>query len=498
MAVAYLGLAVPSLAHATDILETPIGSGLAWTRCSDVAAGWDEADEASECAMLEVPLDYAEPQGRKVQIAVSRIKATEPTERRGSLLINPGGPGGEGLPEPGTLSAGKMGDLGRHFDLVSFDVRGTGHSDKPGCPELAVDSFPTPPPGLTDKARAKFTNDAYGERLKTCALKDTEFSRAMTTTNAARDMDRIRAALGEAKISYLGNSWGTALGATYRGLFDQHVDRMVFDSVLAPGQSTDDSGREVQKSAQEKLYQNFTAWMADRDADLHLGRTAEDVSRKLLALRTELEAQPHGEVTAESLNRYLRSTRAQWAQAAQALRDIAAGKAPKTPTPETHEPAPGNGFGKEMEDGDMEFVLRAVGCNESTGSRDFEAQWDETEKQKFPVAAYGRGGIAPCWGWPLPGQSPTLHKGESPLQLFGHAYEMNTPLPWAQDMKEAVGGSLSVINDDVHSSLRYLDNPARDAVAFLLGSAQFERTYDGAPIDDLPGSDVPQTSSHLG
>lgn len=485
MVVAYLGIAVPPVAHATGVHATPEAAGLAWKRCAEVAAGWDKADEATECAMLTVPIDYAKPQGRKVQLAVSRIKATDPASRNGTLLINPGGPGVEGLPEPGQLTSSELGELGKHFDLVSFDIRGTGHSDKPGCPEFDPDTLPTPPPGLAGKAKAKFTNDAYAAALKTCALKDTEFSRAMTTTNAARDMDQVRAALGEEKISYLGSSWGTSLGAVYRGLFDEHVDRMVLDSVLAPGQSTDDEGGEEQLAAQEKLYQDFTAWMADRDPTLHLGSTASDVSHKLLALRKELEAKPQEEITAEDLNDYLESPRAQWARSARALRDIAAGKAPETPAQETAERTSGNGFGKEMVDGDMEFVLRAVGCNESEGSRNFEALWKEAQTTTFPVAGYKSGGLAICSGWPLPALSPTLSAGKSPLQLFGHAYETNTPLPWAMDMKRITGGSLSVINDDVHSSLRSLVKPAKDAVAFLLGGAPLERTYEGKPIDDL-------------
>ncbi|WP_160502057.1 alpha/beta fold hydrolase [Streptomyces sp. BA2] len=484
MVIAYLGIAVPPVAHATDVDAIPEAAGLTWERCAEVAAEWDKADKATECAMLTVPLDYAKPQGRKVQLAVSRIKATDPAQRKGTLLINPGGPGVEGLSEPEQLTSSEMGELGKHFDLVGFDIRGTGHSDKPGCPEFDPDNFPHPPPGQAGESEAKHRNDAYAAALKTCALKDPEFSRAMTTTYAAKDMDRIRAALGEEKISYLGNSWGASLGAVYRGLFDEHVDRMVLDSVIAPGQSTDDKGGEAQLAAQEKLYQDFTTWMADRDPTLHLGSTASDVSRKLLALRKELEAKPRGEITAEELNDYLESPRAQWAPAAQALRDIAAGKAPETPTQDTAERTSGNGFGKEMVDGDLEFVLRAVGCNESEGSRDFEVSDKEAQKQTFPVAGYRGGSMAICSGWPFPAQPPKLSAGKSPLQMFGHAYETNTPLPWAKDMHRITGGSLSVINDDVHSSLRDLVEPAKDAVAFLLGGASFERTYEGMPIDD--------------
>jgi pimeloyl-ACP methyl ester carboxylesterase len=97
----------------------------------------------------------------------------------------------------------------------------------------------------------------------TCADKDPEFSKSMTTANIARDMDRIRAALGEEKISFLGNSWGTALGATYRTLFDGHVDRMLLDSVMMPGQPVDRRDDEI--AARETLFHDFAAWIARYD-----------------------------------------------------------------------------------------------------------------------------------------------------------------------------------------------------------------------------------------
>lgn len=493
MSIACLGFIAPSDASASGGLAPSEGAQLNWKTCIDVAAEWDADDSISECSMLTVPLDYAKPQGRSIKIAVSRIKATQPEKRRGILLTNLGGPGMPGLSDPRDLTAGNMRELGKYFDLVGFDIRGSGYSEKPGCSEFSTDEFPAPPPNLTEEEREKFNRGAYAETLKTCALKDVEFSQSMTTTSVARDMDQIRVALGENKISYLGNSWGTSLGAVYRGLFDQHVERMVWDSVMAPGRSTDDRGQEEQKAATETLYRDFTAWIADRDTSLHLGRSAADVSRKLLALREDLETKPRGEVTAEEFNSYLLSPRARWAKAGKKLSDIAAGQTSTKSIQESSIRTSGNGFGKPEKYGDIEFILRAVGGNESTGSRGtFEEELEkaQADKDKFPVGGYGgKVGMISESGWPFPGKSPELRNGKSQVQMFGHAYETNTPMPWAQEMKRAVGGSLSVINDDVHSSLRQVEKPAKDAVAFLLGGASFERTYDGNPIDDLPSGE---------
>ncbi|MFK0292929.1 alpha/beta fold hydrolase [Streptomyces sp. NPDC090442] len=488
--VVALGLMAPSTAVADPGSESSTGRAMDWQPCVQVAEGWDQQDKATECAMVEVPLDYAQPDGRTIRIAVSRIKASDPAKRRGALFINPGGPGTEGLTEPRRVLASEMRDLGKRFDLVGFDIRGTGRSDKPGCPELAFDNFPQPPAGLTGKERMKFLDEAYGKALTTCANKEPDLSRSMTTVNAARDMDRVRTALGERKISYFGKSWGTALGASYRSQFDARVDRMVLDSVITSWQSVDDA--EAQLAARQRRYQDFTAWMAERDDRLGLGRTAADVSEKLLALRTELEKHPRGSVTADTFNSHLLSPRARWASAAQALSDIAAGKTPTgalSPVPAMPTGnSPERGFGRPMQDGDMEFVLRAVNCNGASGQRDFEAGWEESlkDKQKYPVAGYAGGGTMQCSGWPFPGRHEQLGKGTSPLQLFGHAFETNTVLPRAQQMKQTVGGSLSIIKDDVHVSLQDLAAPAKDAVAFLTGrSGPFERSYDGKAVPDL-------------
>lgn len=493
--LAVMGLAWPVAAHADagDAVQERPGGALEWKQCAQVAEGWDQGDKVTECAMLEVPVDYAKPNGRKTRIAVSRIKASDPSKRLGVLLINPGGPGSEGLGEPRDVRASELRGLGEQFDLIGFDIRGTGYSDKPGCPELSPDSLvmPTPPPGVTDKEKQKLRTGAYGKALATCSMKDQDFSKSLTTPNSTKDMDWIRQALGEKKISYFGKSWGTALGASYRSQFDGHVDRMVLDSVLTSWNAVD--SRETQTQADEKNYQRFTAWMAERADRLHLGATADDVSKKLLALRADLEAKSRGQVTAEEFNLYLQSRSDEWASAAQAMSDIAVGKTPASPSGSSAGLAQGNtadpGFGKPMGDGDYDYVARSFNCNGSLGGRDFDAAWDEglKDQQRYPVAAYGMASVqAQCTGYPFPGKHEKLTKGKSPLQLFAHASETNTPLPWAQQMKQSVGGKMSIIKDDIHVSMQQLKVPAKDVVDFFSGrTGPFERTYEGKTVPEL-------------
>ncbi|GHH87008.1 tripeptidyl aminopeptidase [Streptomyces sulfonofaciens] len=502
MALAALG--VQSLAATTadagqNPAAVPAAAKLVWKPCFEIARDWSTPeDHETECTTVPVPLDYAKPNGRQVDIAVSRIRATEPAHRRGVLLINPGGPGVPGVGEPYLLSRSKMADVGRDHDLIGFDTRGLGYSGKLVCPELSPDAAEQPPAGLTPKERARFRSDDYAENLTHCAERDPDFARSMTTANIARDMDRIRAALGEKKISYFGKSWGTALGASYRSLFGGHVDRMLLDSVLAPGQSKTDA--DDQLAAHEALFHDFAAWIAGYDGTYHFGRTGEEVAKALIALRDQLAAHPRPggtggpAVDGEAVDALLQASRADWARSAGDLVAIRDGGVPEAPSAapseaggsEAAEPV-GNGYADDpAPDGEADFMLASVGCNDSPADRDFEASWAHAEelRQEYPVAAYGSNatpGIIRCQGWPFPAQPWRLSRNGGALQLVGHAFEVNTPLPWAKQMQATIGGSLLTVQDDVHVSLENLPCASK-AVAFFTDGTTSDGSCPGAPI----------------
>ena len=195
-----------------------------------------------QCATMAVPLDYANPGGAKIQIAVIRHHANN---SNGSLVINPGGPGGSGvdavrngLPFVGALQSRK--------DIIGFDPRGTGASTNVGC-GTHIDEFVA-----TDSAPDN-TAEVNQLRSESRSLANECLARAgkallshVTTADAARDMDLLRAALGLEKLDYLGYSYGTLLGAIYTQLFPAHVGRFVLDGVLDPKLSARDI--EVQQS----------------------------------------------------------------------------------------------------------------------------------------------------------------------------------------------------------------------------------------------------------
>ena len=190
---------------------------------------------ADDCGTLTVPLDYADPDGQTIELRVVRRPADEPDDRIGAMLVNPGGPGSPGSSVAGN-ARGYFGDaLLDVFDIVGFDPRGTGRSDPVDCLSdadldtyLASDSEPSTP----DQAR-DYAEVARGLG-RGCARLSGELASHVSTQETARDMDVLRAALGERMISYFGFSYGTELGATYAELFPDRVGRFVLDGGVDP------------------------------------------------------------------------------------------------------------------------------------------------------------------------------------------------------------------------------------------------------------------------
>ena len=467
--------AVPLLAAAVLLPAVPAAAaagGLSWQLCSAVAKGWDPGDTRTECALVPVPVDYADPGGRKIDIAVSRIRATG--ERTGAVLLNPGGPGQSGLDMPRTIADSHAGGVGVHHDLVGFDPRGVGYSADLPC---AVD-VQEPDPGVPDKEKAREAAERAAEAYRKCVDAHPAFVRNLTTPTIARDLDRIRVALGEDKIGYYGVSWGTALGAQYRTLFDGHVDKMLLDSVMPPDLNVTamDDG---QATAGENTFHDFASWIARYDAVYRFGTTEPVVAKALLDLRAELTAHPRGDVDGATVNGMLANPRREWAGLAKQLADIRDGGAASLDRVEKT-----GGLGWDGEPHAFNhFQQTALLCNESPSPRDFETVWQHRvdRMKRLPIA--GGYGLYEqlCIGWPLAARPWSFKNGTSPLQLVGHAYEPVTPIGWALAMRQRVGGALMTIEDDVHGSLSSLAC-ADAAVTFFDTGKTTSATCAGAPI----------------
>ncbi|MFC7586157.1 alpha/beta fold hydrolase [Nonomuraea antimicrobica] len=240
----------------------------------------------AECGTLNVPQDYADPGGTPITVALTRLKATDQKRRIGSLAVNPGGPGGSGYLMPIELVT-KGVPLDERHDLIGFDPRGVGRSTKTACALSPGESQPGP---VTEE-RARRVYDETAARNQACARSNPAFLRQLTAANAARDLDRIRAALGEPKISFYGVSWGTWLGAVLRSLYGDKVHRMWLDSVAPPDRGRDHAA-ELRAMASDRVFQRMAAWIAERDAAYGLGASREEVVSALTALRKSLDAEP--------------------------------------------------------------------------------------------------------------------------------------------------------------------------------------------------------------
>ncbi|MGH3888281.1 MAG: alpha/beta hydrolase [Pseudonocardiaceae bacterium] len=260
-------------------LERFYGQDLSWGACSAFATTPQDqeayADPALQCAYLEVPLDYAKPNDKVIKVGLLRRLASEPSQRIGSLVINPGGPGGSGM----SAAAGKADDigdneLGRRFDFVGFDPRGVGSSEpKVQCRTAAERdaerlmnlNVDTSPAGVErTENQLKANNAGCASRTGTDVLAH------IGTREVARDLDVMRSALGDAKLTYLGYSYGTRIGTRYAEDFPGNVRAMILDGALDPAQDQVsqliDQGRGFQQA-----FDAFAAWCAGR-ADCALGQ----------------------------------------------------------------------------------------------------------------------------------------------------------------------------------------------------------------------------------
>jgi pimeloyl-ACP methyl ester carboxylesterase len=258
---------------------------LSWHSCSSQGS-------SLQCASLQVPLDYSHPSGRKITLALSEVPATAPAaKRQGALLVNPGGPGGSGLSLASFVAEGLDPSVAAQYNIIGFDTRGVGSS----VPALHCD------PSFFSRARPDYIPSSAAEeqldinRAKTyaadCEKKYGWMLPYMTTQNIARDMDSIRAALGQQKISYFAYSYGTYIGQVYATLFPQRVHRMVLDSTVDP-QGVWWGDNIQQDYAFEGRMKAFFAWMAKYDSVYHLGATPAAVSASWYKARADLAAHP--------------------------------------------------------------------------------------------------------------------------------------------------------------------------------------------------------------
>ena len=264
LSTAPTGSTVPASTEPADTTAEPLeAQTLDWTPCEDQVDG----APATECATLAVPLDHADPAGPTIDIAVARIDTADGDDQIGSLVLNPGGPGASGVEYLVSAAFSIPEEVQERFDLVGFDPRGVGASAAVEC-DFPIDDNVTLLAEGDDAGWGELVVDA--ERfLDTCDPASQDLLPWVGTNNAARDLDLLRAALGDERLTYVGYSYGTRLGSTYAELFPDRVRALVLDGAVKP--TTDSSATDEQNAVGFDRALEHLAAACDADDDCLLG-----------------------------------------------------------------------------------------------------------------------------------------------------------------------------------------------------------------------------------
>lgn len=282
---------VVAMVPAPSFAAAPAAGRIGWGECpAPPPDGYQ--DPRQQCATVKVPLDYRRPHGRTIDVAISRIATSVPAKHRGILLSNPGGPGGSGLDLPSALASVLPPEVLDQYDLIGFDPRGVGHSTPVTCgidmsPASVTLQLPYPAPDGSIARNVAFAKQTAAE----CARRGGDLLPYITTANTTRDMDGIRALLGEPKLSYLGISYGTYLGAVYTSLYPQRSDRIVLDSAVDPDLVWRDMWQTWNAAVPERI-NDFYSYAATYGGIFGLGDTPAAVRTAYTGIVVALDRTP--------------------------------------------------------------------------------------------------------------------------------------------------------------------------------------------------------------
>ena len=451
-----------SIPAAASPTRTAAPSKISWHGCArgaddDVGSALDQA--GAQCGDLTVPLDYRRPQGRTITVAMSRLPARNRAERRGVLMVNTGGPGGSALGDV-LVIRDWTGDVGARFDLIGLDPRFVGRSTALDC-DWPVSTWIRG----SGPDRAAFDRVAAFEAdlARRCDAGPVEVLPFATTRNTARDMDRVRQALGESQISYLGYSYGTYLGSVYSQMFPGRTARMVLDSAVDP---TSYGPRLLRPAgpANEAGLRDWAGWAARRNRQLHLGDSTAAVLATVDRIRARAALRPlrvgpfqldQGVVTAlllDGLGDDRDEPSADLASRVQVLERAARGL-PAPPTPSLAEALTFFLTGSESSYGS---VQAAVLCGDVAAPRDPQVYWRDIRRAAVsePRFATVTRNLGPCAFWPTrPRERPTVVHNSAPALIVQSTGDTRTSYAGAQALHRALTGSrmLTLANARIHA-----------------------------------------------
>ncbi|EMF53427.1 MULTISPECIES: alpha/beta hydrolase [Streptomyces] len=458
------GLAAPPAAGDTltgrvaeRVAERAAAEGIRFGKCPAV----EGLPDGVRCGTVEVPLDYARPDGTQIALTVSRIRATgkdgqgKKVARQGALVFNPGGPGASGMffPLLGYLPQWKR--LGAAYDLVGYAPRGVGRSAPLSCrdPER-LHHGPAPAPTHPSEAYKKERIARAEEFARECARRGGSALRHYHSLNNARDLDVLRAALREPRLTFMGASYGTYFGALYAALFPSRVRRMVFDSAVNPDPEQIWYRNNLDQSAAfEERWADFRSWAARHHTVYGLGDTSEKVLRSYERAAARLAARPAGGKVGpgQLQGAFLQAAYHDdlWPQRALALSAYLKGD----PKPLVQIAGPYPEAAVEQEN--TSAVYTAVECNDGPWPTDWRV-WDRDNTRLARTAPFETWDNVwtnlPCAYWKGPRQQPLdvrTGPGELPPTLILAAErDAATPYDGALELHRRLWGSVLVTERD--------------------------------------------------
>ncbi|MFW6693796.1 alpha/beta hydrolase [Streptomyces sp. MAR4 CNX-425] len=432
------------------------GTGIDWTACKNLPApapGAPAAEVDWQCGTLDVPLDHDRPDGEKIGIAMIRAAATGPRpERLGSLLFNFGGPGGSGVDTlPGLADQYKT--LRKRYDLVSFDPRGVGRSEGVRClGDRALDTYFAADNTPDDRAEEKAYLGRIRDFAAACEKKSGRILPHLGTESAARDMDLMRAALGDDKMHYFGISYGTELGAVYAHLFPERIGRAVLDSPVDPTQNSAELSLAQAKGFQRAL-ENYAGDCAKNGEDCPLGG-GPAATGEVADLLKRLDGTPIPGASGRDLTESLATggiaqslySRQLWPLLTQGLRQA-----------EDDDGATLmlladalNGRDPDGHYNTLQSSFVAINCADTRDRYSparIREQLPEFRKASPVFGDFMAWGMASCEGWPVTGERSTPEvsaAGADEILVVGTTGDPATPYEGTQKMVDALGGDVAV------------------------------------------------------
>ena len=459
---AVLALSALTLASFALTAAPPAGARpaapLSWQACPGAGV-----DPRQQCATLQVPLDHSRPRGEQITLAVSRVASARPGLRRGVLLMIPGGPGGSGVNGPsGALKRLPQSVLDA-YDVVGFDPRGVGRSTPVDCRlahgDLAMVNlrpWPAPDGSIT-------VNTATAARVAdACVRNGGPVLRSISTANEARDIDRIRQALGERKLSAWGVSYGTYAGAVYATMFPQRTDRIVLDSNDDPDPTRVERGWLANFAVgAEDRFPDFAAWAA-RPGRYRIADSPEEVRTAFLDLAARLDRQPvpwPGANPAELNGNVLRETMIESLyddERFPALAELMLAGLGARPLPAPSAPP---------EEVLQNSIAVSVGtlCNDVAWPRSTAAyaRSSAADRAAHPLTAGMPANIMPCAFWPAgPAEPPVRVSSDGPsnILMVQNLRDPATPYSGALRLRRAFGDRARMVAVDSGGHDAYVAN----------------------------------------